>query len=464
MLNYRPVLPSTYHMKIRSQNSSLVVLCFYLVTSATLLSTTLSLAAPDTAAAKPEAEASIAPAPPKPGLLARLGKAPEWARLDAYQRTISRTEFQRLLQHNYLQNDEAAEGLIEILPDRARIIKQSNQPELGYYDLFFLSDTTKKSSPPPKVPRYWTPPWKLRSPLHNSKPLEDLHIAIDPGHIGGEYAQIEERWYRIGKDTIPITEGDMTLKVAKIMESKLTALGARVTLIRDDNEPATKLREDDLKEEAKKWLTRKPGSRKPSNYKVQSTAERLFYVSSEIRERAKQINEVLKPDLVVCLHFNAEAWGNPKKPSFVTKNHNHILINGCYSKGEIEEDDERLELLLRLLQRTYYYELTMAEEVAKSMRRGTNLMAYTYTGDNAKSVNSNPYIWTRNLLANRLYMCPVIFLEPYVMNNKDVHARVQAGDYKGIRKIGKTYRLSIYREYADSVTSGLVNYFKEHRP
>ncbi|NOX98172.1 MAG: hypothetical protein GXP30_00270 [Verrucomicrobia bacterium] len=427
------------------------------------MSTPLSLAAPDTVTAKPEAETAPSTAPPKPALLARLGKTPNWKRLDAYQHTISRTEFQRLLQHNYLQNDEAAEGLIEILPDRARIIKQSNQPELGYYDLFFLSGTTKKNSPPLKVPRYWTPPWKLRSPLHSSKPLEGLHIAIDPGHIGGEYAQIEQRWYRIGKDTIPITEGDMTLKVAKIMESKLTALGARVTLIRDDNEPATKLRADELKAEARKWLNRKLGSRKPSKSKIESTAKRLFYVSSEIRSRSEQVNNKLKPDLVVCLHFNAEAWGNPRKPSFVDKNHNHILINGCYSKGEIEEDDERFELLLRLLQRTYYYELTMAEEVSKTMRRGTGLPPYTYTGDNAKSVNSNPYIWTRNLLANRLYLCPVIFLEPYVMNNKDVHARVQAGDYKGIRKIGKTYRLSIYREYAESVTAGLVNYFKKHK-
>lgn len=464
VLNCRPVLHLTYHMQNRSRNFCKAVWFLTLVTSTAFLSTTLSQSAPDSATDKTEPKAPEPVVPAKPGLLARLGKTPDWSRLDAYQRTIRRTEFERLLHHNYLQDEEAAEGLIEILPDRARIIKQSNQPELGYYELFFLSDSANKSSPPPKVPRFWTPPWKLRSPLDQSLPLENLHIAIDPGHIGGEFAQIEQRWYRIGKDTIPITEGDMTLKVAKILESNLTALGARVSLIRDDTEPTTPKRADDLKEEAKKWLTRKPGSRKPSNSTIQSTAQRLFYVSSEIRARAELVNEKLKPDLVVCLHFNAEAWGNPRKPSFVDKNHNHILINGCYSKGEIEEDDERLELLLRLLQRTYYYELTMAEEVAKSMRKGTGLKAYTYTGTNAKSVNSNPYIWTRNLLANRLYLCPVIFLEPYVMNHKDVHARVQAGDYKGIRKIGKSYRLSIYREYAESVTAGLVNYFKKHRP
>ena len=290
-----------------------------------------------------------------------------------------------------------------------------------------------------------------------------MHIAIDPGHIGGEFAQVEERWYRIGEDTLPVTEGDMTLKVGNLLKGNLGNLGARVSLVRADNNPATKLRAGDLMDEARAWLARNPVSGNPSAAKLQHTAERLFYLSSEIRTRAEQINTQLKPDLVLCLHFNAEAWGNPKKPDFVSNNHNHILVNGCYSKSELEDDDERLEMLLRLLQRTYYYELTMAEEVSHTMRRGTGLPPYTYTGDAAKQVNSNPYIWSRNLLANRLYLCPVIFLEPYVMNNQDVHSRIQAGDYPGIRKIGKTYRLSIYREYADSVTAGLLNYFKNHR-
>ncbi len=399
----------------------------------------------------------------KKPLLARLGNAPDWKRLDAYQGSISRTEFLRLLRHNYLQDEVAAEGLIEILPDRVRIRKQSNQPEAGDYELFFLPEGAGKPVPVPKIPRYWRPPWELRPTLDPSKPLADVHIAIDPGHIGGEFAKVEERWYRIGEDTLPVTEGDMTLKVARILEKNLTDLGARVSLVRDDKQPATDLRAEDLMDEAREWLTRTPGSRKPSAAKLRHTAERLFYLSSEIRTRAEQVNTRIQPDLVLCLHFNAEAWGNPRKPDFVSQNHNHILINGCYSKGELEEDDERLEMLLRLLQRSYYYELTMAEEISHTMRRATGLLPYTYTGDNAKSVSSNPYVWSRNLLANRTYLCPVVFLEPYVMNNQRVHARVQAGDYPGIRKIGKTYRLSIYREYAESVTAGLLNYFHKHR-
>jgi hypothetical protein len=45
------------------------------------------------------------------------------------------------------------------------------------------------------------------------------------------------------------------------------------------------------------------------------------------------------------------------------------------------------------------------------------------------------------------------------MNSRDVHARIQAGDYEGKKKIAGASRQSIYREYADSVVAGLVDYY-----
>ncbi len=79
------------------------------------------------------------------------------------------------------------------------------------------------------------------------------------------------------------------------------------------------------------------------------------------------------------------------------------------------------------------------------------------------NINENPYLWARNLLANRLYQCPVIFLEPYVMNNKEVHDRVQLGDYQGTKPINGVEKKSIYREYADAVTLALNEYYLENR-
>jgi hypothetical protein len=233
-------------------------------------------------------------------------------------------------------------------------------------------------------------------------------------------------------------------------------------MTRNDTEPVTDLREADLMDEARAWIKRSGGGLAPEAL-VKQTANRMFYVSSELRSRAALINEDAQPDLVLCLHFDAAPWRNPYRPAFRDRNHLHLIINGCYSPGEFKEDDTRLELLLRLLQRTYYYELSMAEQISKSMKSETRLPPTGYDGSNGKSVNDNPYIWARNLLANRKYMCPVVFFEPYCMNHKQVHARIQAGEYRGLREFDGQYRKNIYQEYADSVTAGLVNYFRKVR-
>ena len=62
--------------------------------------------------------------------------------------------------------------------------------------------------------------------------LPDLHIALDPGHLGGTWAKMEERWFKIG-DAPPVQEGDMTLRVAQMLAPRLEPLGAKVSLVRD---------------------------------------------------------------------------------------------------------------------------------------------------------------------------------------------------------------------------------------
>ena len=117
-------------------------------------------------------------------------------------------------------------------------------------------------------------------------------------------------------------------------------------------------------------------------------------------------------------------------------------------------------MLLRLLERTGPEELAAAEPVARrSLATATGLPAYQYTGPNARHVGSGPYVWARNLLANRLYGCPVVYVEPYVMNSPEVFARAQAGDYEGTREFGGVQRKALVREYADAVADGLAVYY-----
>ena len=76
--------------------------------------------------------------------------------------------------------------------------------------------------------------------------LSGLKIALDPGHIGGEWAKMEERWFKIG-DTPPVEEGEMTLRVAKMLATKLRSLGGARFVRSPEEEPVTPFRPDDFK-------------------------------------------------------------------------------------------------------------------------------------------------------------------------------------------------------------------------
>lgn len=394
--------------------------------------------------------------PPSPNI-ARLGRIPDWSALDPYQGSITREEFVYLLNHCYSRSPEDSAGYIRLQADRALILKQSNFPELGWYDLRFR--TERPLSVP--VPKYWRSPTEIDDlPANSTKPLQGLRIAIDPGHIGGKWVTWDDRHFKIGKDTIEVKEGEMTLIVAKILKRDLTLLGAEVFLTRESNNPTTNERVETLQEEARAYLTRR--GQIPSAGLVAGTAKAMFAISSEIRSRGEIINQSIRPDLALCLHFDASPWP-PGRPTLRTPNHLHLLINGCYSRSEVAEDDTRFEMILRILQRVYYEELALADVVSRTMQKETRLPAFSYDGKSGMSVNDNEFVWARNLLANRVFFCPVLFFEPFCMNHRETYLRVQEGDYDGLREINGIYRKNIYQEYADGVTSGLVRYYRQRR-
>ncbi len=388
--------------------------------------------------------------------LSPLAPAPDWSQLDAFQETITRDEFERLLNDIYAPN-EAAKDFIEIKADVALIKEKVTPPT--WFELRFAS-SAEKGKP---VPRTWKPASALPK-KQTGRPLAGLKVAIDPGHLGGDWAKMEARWFQIG-NSLPVTEGDMTLRVAKILTQKLRTLGADVSLVRESSVPTTGRRPTDLLRVAEKEIRKseKPSAPRPPDAAgksaVELEAERLFYRVSEIRARALLVNRTIQPDLILCLHFNAEPWGDPAKPSLVEANHLHLLVNGCYSTAELSHDDVRLDMLLKLLGRGSDEEIAVSKVVANAMAAATGLPPYRYNTNNAQAIAGSPCLWARNLLANRLYRCPVVYIEPFVMNSKTVFNRVQMGDYDGLRDVDGVMRKSIYREYADAVADGLVEYY-----
>ena len=394
-----------------------------------------------------------------------LGGQPKWSVLEHYQETITHDEFAHLISDVYCTHAFAPD-LIEINEKTARVL--INRETQKFFTLHFSAKDNGRK----RVPRLWRPAKSLPT-AKPGKPLFGLKIGLDPGHLGGKWAKVEERWFQVGNSP-PVQEGDLTLRTARLLAPRLRELGAKVSLVRNSNAPITAKRPDDFRELAREILIKNgvPQPRAdildPNDPEKEQTirwqSEILFYRYSEIRRRATLVNFNLYPDLVLCLHFNAESWGDPTNPTLIDANHLHLLVNGSYLAEELEFDDERFEMIRRLLSRAYDEELPLADTIAVAMARETGLPPYEYpTTNTTTKVGTSGYVYARNLLATRLYRCPVVYCEPYVMNSNDVFARIQAGDYDGTRNVNGVERKSILREYADSMVEGLVEYYSKTR-
>ena len=283
-----------------------------------------------------------------------LGSKPKWDVLENYQRTITHDEFAHLINDVYCTHG-IPDDLIKIDNDSAQIVTDREAQKT--FTLQFAPDENSKAD----IPRLWRPVKSL-PPAKTSKPLAGLRIALDPGHLGGKWAKMEERWFQVG-DRKPVTEGDLTLRVSRMLAPRLRKLGATVLFVRNSTDPVTPKRPRDFKDLARKILIKNGVPRprdevlnpkdpeKEGTIKFQS--EILFYRYSEIRRRAVLVNTKLHPDLVVCLHFNAEGWGDPSNPTLIDENHLHLLVNGSYLQDELGFDDERFEMIRRLLSQAY---------------------------------------------------------------------------------------------------------------
>src|SRR4051794_41054499 len=174
-----------------------------------------------------------------------LGNRPRWEVLEHYQETITRDEFAHLIQDVYCTQGIPADA-ITIGSDSARILVRREPRK--FFILRFAADKESLKH----VPRLWRPAKQLPRAAEK-RSLSGLHVALDPGHIGGRWAKMEERWFKIG-DSAPVQEGDLTLRVSRILASKLRMLGATVTFVRNSAEPVTSQRPDDFRELAKKLL------------------------------------------------------------------------------------------------------------------------------------------------------------------------------------------------------------------
>jgi len=299
-------------------------------------------------------------------------------------------------------------------------------------------------------------------------PLEGLHLALDPGHIGGNWAEWEWRNFRISEEDFWVREGELVLEVAQRIRAQLTRLGAQVTLMRETYQPINPKTFIDYWAAAEAAMTA-AGLESPREVSlaaqleyalaVRNRAIRLAVVTGEILERARVVNEVVRPDALISLHINAAAWPQVETLQLVASDHAHVLIFGCLSAPELASPGQQGQLIKKLTNGSGAIEAELGAALGHALGEATGLPPSDYQGKNAIRFKATaPYLWARNLMLLRLVDCPTVLMEPYIANSETSYARIQAA--LGARAISAPLPANdILIEYADAVVAGVLRVY-----
>ena len=293
----------------------------------------------------------------------------------------------------------------------------------------------------------------------SDSPLIGLRLALDPGHIGGMWADWEARSFRMSIDDYWVREGELVLEVAQRVQVQLKALGAEVILLRDSTEPLNPKSEADYlalaTEESMDSSTASLEKKTDHTLAIRERALRMAVVTEELIERARIVNEVIRPDALISLHINAAPWSKEEQ-RLVDSDHSHVLIFGCMSAAELAMPGQQDRLFTKLTNGSGPIEVELAIALGRSLAEATGLPASEYEGENAIRVNAEvPEVWARNLMLLRLVDCPTVMLEPYIANSKNSYARLQ----NSLVNRTKNFPVSeddILVEYADAVVDGVL--------
>lgn len=391
---------------------------------------------------------------------------PPW--LASYQETVTSDGFAALTGALFAPAG-GLEDYTLYAPGAVRFFGDTARTGAPLFELRFAADEVRRAARPPAAFK----DLRALEQLDNKpdRPLDGLRIALDPGHIGGRWARMEERFFVGDRSGWFVQEAALNLEVARHLRMRLEAAGALVVQTKDNFEPVTAARPADFTEEARRIegaVERYPDlpplvRQAELEDRIGKRQEFLFYRREEIRARALRVNREFKPDLTVCLHFNAVETAPGQV--FTDRNAVVVFIHGNYLPGELASAEMRERLVEKLLSGAFEVEREAAGHVARALAKATGLPASGNGGEGGGGgslpVSDGGYVCARNLAANRLIDGPVLFTEAYYMNHRTVFRRIQAGDYEGVRVIdGGDAVPSIFREYADAVADGLIAFYR----
>jgi N-acetylmuramoyl-L-alanine amidase len=335
----------------------------------------------------------------------------DFSDFDVYQNRFTFQEIERKI-IKYLEKDPAIQKFYQLTPD-ALHIGDLEQQQIDYILHLRTQDLISSDS------------------CSSFTNLMGAKIAIDPGHFGGIYAELEERYIAISQEktkngqAIWFCEGDLTYLTALALKCLLEQEGAEVMMTRAGFGKGA------IEEDFSSWLQKHPGIEE--QFSSLSKCFRSCYNKEDLQIRAEKIN-AFSPDITVVIHYNAHLTDSEKKAHsiFSQTNYNLAFIPGAFCAEELKEKRDRYEFL-RLLVTDHIEESTelsrhiltqFVEQLEVPLIAQDEKTSYT----DSVCLFQEEGIYCRNLLLTRLVHTPICYGETLVQNNEEEVYRLSSED------------------------------------
>ncbi|PWJ41983.1 N-acetylmuramoyl-L-alanine amidase family protein [Sediminitomix flava] len=301
----------------------------------------------------------------------------------------------------------------------------------------------------------------------SNNPLAGIKVAIDPGHIAGDFktAQVEGRYINMkhGGKEYQFWEAELNLATAKVLKDSLSKYGAEVYLTREiPNTSAEGFTYEDWKKSHLRKKMQADGLSSPQiDKKIKisypSQIYREYFLRGDLEARANNIN-YFNPDVVVVIHYNADeknqGWSKPSQRNF-----GMVFVPGSYLKKELETPRDRYDFLRNLVSDHTQESAKLSKHIMENLEEHIQVPAVDDTTEpnylKSVAIRLSPGVYARNLRLCRLLNAPLCYGEPLLQDNeKELEALSKIDLSKGIIP-------NRIVEVANSYFFGILKYIEE---
>ena len=352
-----------------------------------------------------------------------------------YQKTLSKEEVQEKILA-MLQKDPEIQSFYEVTSDSLHIYAsfEDKQKQIPEFTLYF----GQREKPKKDFPSFDNP----------HMPLKGLRVAIDPGHIGGSYAKMEEKYVemlpnpeKLIYEPISFHEGELAVITAKKLAKKLESLGAKVLLTKTNpgeivyKKPFEDWYKEDiakaidfmasyqsdptLKQKEAQWWTDKASP---------SELFRKAYVYLDLDRRADLIN-AFNPHVTVSCHYN-QGCGYTQDGKCLGTDVDYTLffVPGAFTKGDQKNEAFGQKSLKNARSRYEFVRFIVSDDIEQSIDLAQTAIGYSRqilklpilnnaNYSPAQCIHNSPGIYHRNLSLIRLVHSPILYGEPLLQDN-----------------------------------------------